>query len=123
MKYRTVIELVCEASDKEDAMNIAGDYLKGDVDFGVDMRCKTNSFVMHKVKKYALTSVVALLLCVSMLFTISPMGAQEKISSTSSLNFQSTSTILPALKTKHKEEFKQEWEQKKDEAVLEYLKK
>ena len=123
MKYRTVIELVCEASDKEDAMNIAGDYLKGDMDFGVDMKCSTNSLRMHKVRKYALTSVVAILLCASMIFSVSPFGAQEKISSTSSLDFRSTSTILPALKTKNKEDFKKEWTQKKNEAVLEYIKK
>ena len=38
MKYRTVIELICEATNEEEAINTAGDYLRGDVDFGVVFR-------------------------------------------------------------------------------------
>ena len=38
MKYRTIIEVICEAQDKDDAYNIAGDYLRGHVEFVV-LRC------------------------------------------------------------------------------------
>ena len=123
MKYRTLIELICEASDREDASNIAGDYLKGDVDFGVEMRCKTVSLWEHRVKKYAVSCTVAVLVLVSFLLKVAPTGLQAEKESSAVIGFSNTYTILPALKTKHKDEFKSDWEKKKNEAVFEYLKK
>ena len=40
-KYKTVIEVVCEAEDKGEALDVAGEYLRGSIDSGVMMRCKT----------------------------------------------------------------------------------
>lgn len=115
MKYRTVIELICEAADKEDASHIAGDYLKGDVDFGVEMKCTTDSLWEHRMKKSAATCVVTLLIFSAFLFKVSsaPDGSANKL--IPQLGIRNTSTVMPALKTTNKEEFKKEWEEKTKE--------
>ncbi|MBD3380257.1 MAG: hypothetical protein GF408_07340 [Candidatus Omnitrophica bacterium] len=41
MKYITVIEIICDAPDEEEAYNTAGEYLRGKEDFGVSMTCRT----------------------------------------------------------------------------------
>ena len=41
MRYKTVIELICEEKDAEEAGHLAGEYLKGNVDNGVIMHCRT----------------------------------------------------------------------------------
>ena len=37
-KYRTVIELVCEAEDRHEAVDMAGEYLRGSLKNGVSMK-------------------------------------------------------------------------------------
>ena len=123
MRYRTVIELICDASDKEDASNIAGEYLKGDVDFGVDMKCRTESMVSHRVKKYAATCAVFVLIVSALLLKVMPAGDAGKDAAVSRWGISGTYTVVPELKTQDQSEFKQEWEEKKDEAVLDYIKK
>ena len=123
MKYRTVIELICDASDSEDAINTAGDYLKGEVDFGVEMRCEAVSLWAYRVKKYAAASVVTVLVFSTFLLKVTPIAGNEKTGVSARLGFRNTCTIMPALKTKNGSDFKTEWEKKKEEAVLEYLKK
>ena len=39
MQYKTVIEIICEAVDDHEALDIAGEFLKGDLEAGVEMRC------------------------------------------------------------------------------------
>jgi len=123
MKYRTVIELICDAVDAEDAGNMAGDYLKGEIDFGVAMRCKTQSLAGHRLKKYTAACLIACLTFSMLLLKVTPAGDGERVHDKSRAGFQSTYTIMPVLKTKHKDDFKSVWEKKKDDAVLDCLKK
>ena len=123
MKYRTVLELVCDAPSTEEASNLAGDYLKGEVDFGVEMKCKTVSLVAHNVKKYTVCSIIAALIFSTLLLKVTPLGGEEKICNSSRIGFRGTYTVTPALKTKHKADFKKEWLKRKEEAVLDYIKK
>ena len=123
MKYRTIIELICDAADSEDAGNIAGDYLKGEIDFGVEMKCKTVSLWAHRMKRYTSACAVTFLILSTLFFKFVPVENAETGKVSQRLAFKSTYTVTPELKTKHKEEFKKEWAKKKDEAVLEYIKK
>jgi hypothetical protein len=125
MKYRTVIELICNASDKEEASNIAGDYLKGDIDFGVDMKCRTESLAGHNVLKYAVSSALIMLVIATFSFKVTPVSMEKGSDGGSGVRvaFRDTHTVMPELKTKHREDFKQEWQERKDDAILEYLKK
>ena len=63
-----------------------------------------------------------LLVFSTLLFKVTPIGVESGNSTSSRIGFQNTYTVMPALKTKHKADFKKEWEQKKDEAVLDFLK-
>ncbi|MBD3425827.1 MAG: hypothetical protein GF409_01195 [Candidatus Omnitrophica bacterium] len=47
MKYKTVIEIVCDAYDEDDACHIAGEYLRGNEEFGVLMTFNTHSMNPH----------------------------------------------------------------------------
>lgn len=122
MKYRTIIELVCEAEDKDAATHIAGDYLKGDMDFGVEMHCKTESVWGHKIGKYAASSAVALIVLGSFILGGMPVQVDVQTPARSRVSLTTTSTVMPELKTQNGEEFRHEWEQKKDDAILDYLK-
>ena len=122
MKYRTMIEVISEASDVEDATNIAGEYLKGDIDFGVQMRCKTVSLRSHRAKRYAARGAIAVVMLTMLFLTGISVGGGEKILGSQRMGISNTCTIMPALKTKHRDAFKAEWKAKKDQAVLEYIK-
>jgi len=123
MKYRTVLELICDAADAEDASNMAGDYLRGEIDFGVTMKCKTRSLRSHRVRKYTVSSLIAILTFSTLLLKVTPIGDVEKTHGSVQPGFRSTYAVMPALKTKHRVDFKKEWAEKKSEAVMEYLKK
>jgi len=123
MKYRTVIELVCNAKDAEEASHLAGEYLNGSLDFGVHMNCKTTTVCTHRVKKYVFSVLILGLFASSFIFGNLQVGDSNSVKSSASVSSFSTSTVMPALKTQDQEKFKEEWENKKDEAVLEYIKK
>jgi len=118
-----MIELICDAADEEDAGNIAGEYLRGKVDFGVEMKCRTGSFRAHKVKKYTGACAITCLVFSGLLLNVTPIGVDTKIRDSAHPGFRDTCTIMPVLKTRHKSDFKKEWEKKKGEVVLDYLKK
>ena len=121
MKYRTMIEIVCEASDKEEAYNTAGEYLRNKIDSGVQMSCKTEPLWAHKAVKYSLSSVLMIMLFAAFLLRVTPISGEAK--SGTGICASNTYTIMPELKTKHTADFKKEWENKKEEAVLEFIKK
>ena len=123
MKYRTLIEIVCDASDKEEATNIAGDYLKGDIDFGVTMKSETVPLVSHRIRKYSAAVIFIFIVASTLLLKVSPVSVAFSTKAPCYQNFENAFTILPALKTRYRPDFKEEWEKKKDEAVLDYLKK
>ena len=124
MKFKTIIELICDAADKDDAMNIAGDYLRGEEDFGVrSMRCTTISLRTQRVIRYTATSLVALLFFSVLICRFISQEKGAEFCSQRSVGRGSTYTVVPELKTGNDEDFKADWEKKKDAAVLEYLKK
>jgi hypothetical protein len=123
MKYRTVIELICEAADKEDAFHTAGEYLRGEVESGVEMKCKAISLKVHRMLRYGIASVLVVFLFSTLAAGIATRGREESLRNISELVLSNTCTIQPVLHTKHKTGFKEKWETKKDEAILEYLKK
>ena len=117
MKYRTLIEIICEAADKDEAYNIAGDYLRGQVDFGIEMRCKTAKLWEHKVMKYGLMCAISVVLFSALVLNVTPLGGDETVRDPSAFGVRNTFTMMPALKTKHRADFKHEWQTKKQEVV------
>ncbi len=122
MRYKTTIELICDANNSDDASNIAGEYLKGDIDFGVNMRCKTESLLASRARKCTALFLTTTFVFFVLIMRMTPISVDAKISGPAK-RISETYTILPALKTKHKADFKVEWEERRDEAVIEYLKK
>ncbi|MBD3427148.1 MAG: hypothetical protein GF409_07975 [Candidatus Omnitrophica bacterium] len=116
MKYRTVIELTCEAPDKDEACDMAGAYLKGDIDFGVDMICTTSSLPTHRLTKCAVVISVFLVLSLITILRFSPIGCAEKVTGSRNEGFCSAYALMPALKTKHRGGFKGAWEKKHQRA-------
>ncbi len=124
MRYRTVLEVICNAANKDEACDIAGEYLKGNIDFGVEMKCHTESLAGHKATRYVASSVLVLLVLASFTFRVTPVSVEEGAETRTryQIGIHDTHTVMPALKTRHREDFKQEWQDRKDEAILEYLK-
>ncbi|MFH1395162.1 MAG: hypothetical protein ABIH09_03300 [Candidatus Omnitrophota bacterium] len=123
MRYRTVIELICDASDRDEACNMAGEYLKGDIDFGVQMKFKTDSLLGHKVKRCALNCAAVFFVVVSFITLFAPdVNNNEGAQSSIYMKLRNTCTVMPVLKTQHTAGFKNDWTKKKDEAVLDYIK-
>ena len=123
MKYRTVIEVICDASSRDEALHTAGEFLRSNVEFGVEMRSKSMPLRAHKAIKYAGTSLLAITLILVSLIRVPVGGKENNASGIARFGLENTCTVMPSLKTQDKADFKDNWEAKKNEAVLDYLKK
>lgn len=122
MKYRTIIELVCNAPDKEEANHAAGEYLRGGIDSGIEMRSRTVALSTHRLAKYGIRTALTVLFISALLFNVIPSGSDARQTHVRSIRLSGTCTVQPGLKTSGESEFKKDWERKKEEAVLDYLK-
>ena len=116
MKYRTIIELVTEAEDKNEAMDIVGEFLNGGIDSGVRMKCQTVVFRRHKL----LYAGIFFALTCMLLGTIS-FGYVKNAPGVFS-NIKNTSAVQPPLKTSRKASFRDKWQEEETKKVLEYIK-
>lgn len=108
MKYRTTIEIVSEAKDKNEAMEIVGEYLSGNITSGVRMKCLTDP--VNSYTRIIVTTLLFLaLLGGSILSAIYTKPGAGTLSSTPGV-----SAIQPPLKTsaadKKSMNFKKEWQ-------------
>lgn len=104
MEYKTVIEIINEAENPTEAADIAGEYLRGEIDSGVTIRCATKPF-----KRYLTLRMVFILL-----IAISFIGISTFRIKNSTLNIivprRNTSAVQPPLKTHiHDNNFVDEW--------------
>lgn len=118
MKYRTMIELVCEASDKDDACHVAGEYLRGTVDSGVKMKFKTRLLQTHRAFKCGIVSFAVLFCFAALLFSVIEPGKDGQVSD-SKFRIPESCTVQPELKTNTVDKFRRAWETKQNEAMLE----
>jgi hypothetical protein len=121
MKYRTTIEVVTEAENKKEAMEVVDDYLTGNLISGVDMRCTTRP--VHAYSKGVISvAIVSIILVVGALSFVRIDTATKTISYS-----PGSSTVQPPLKTTSKDiasaDFKKEWEKKHTTEALEKIKK
>ncbi|MDD4012924.1 MAG: hypothetical protein PHW14_01860 [Candidatus Omnitrophica bacterium] len=123
MKYRTIIEIISEANDPEEASNMAGEYLRGKMDFGVAMKCRTTKLWEHKAVKYTLCSAMGFVMLLAVMMNVTPLGGEETVRESSALGVGNTFTLMPALKTKHKAGFRKEWQDMREEVANKYIKK
>jgi len=116
MKYRTVIEIIAEAKDKNEAMDIAGEFLNGGIESGVHMKCRTMLF-----RPYALLGVgVFFVLACALLGTVSLRYFTNGADIFPGAG--NTSAVQPPLKTSDQTAFRGQWQEEEAKKVLEYIK-
>ncbi len=109
MKYKTNIEITSDAANKDEAMEIVGDYLSGNIASGIDMKYATKSVHFYNNK-------TAKIVAVALLTTIGFFsGVKAKPQQNFSINTCQMATVTPPLKTseanKNDMRFKKEWQQ------------
>lgn len=108
MKYRTTIEIVSEAKDKNEAMDIVGEYLSGNITSGVRMKCLTDP--VNSYARMVVTTLLFLALLGGSIFS----ALYTKPGAITMTSIPGVSAIQPPLKTsvadKKSLEFKQEWQ-------------
>lgn len=107
MKYRTTIQLITEASDKNEALDIASEYLAGNISSGVDLRWSARPAYHNVVKVAGAVTVAAMV----MIAVVVVPQARQAIGVNPSA--PATSAIQPPLKTsadRLSAEFKKEWQ-------------
>lgn len=120
MKYKTVIEVVTEAKDKSEALDIVGEYLSGEVFSGVHMKYSTRS--VNGLKTAAITvTALSILLAVGALsfFLMRPYSAQVP-------SHAGMSATQPPLQTHALQvsdaQFKAKWQDKHNKEAIRKIK-
>lgn len=116
MKYRTTIELIAEAETEDEAVDLAGEFLRGNIESGVEMKCRTKP-----VKAYTLFRIAILLI----LITVFAGAASFKHLRGSSNTFapqRNFGAIQPPLKTSSSNTFNDNWKEKENKRVLDSIK-
>lgn len=121
LKYKTNIEITSEAKDKNEAMEIVGDYLSGNIASGIEMKCVTKP--VHFYNSTA-TKAALIILLVTVGFL---SGARTQSGENFSVNTCRMDAVTPPLKTSNAGSkdlyFKKEWQEKQAKEVLDYIKK
>lgn len=120
MRYRTVIEVVTEAKDKSEAMEIVGEYLSGDVFSGVEMKYSTRA--VNGIKKAAITvTALSLILAAGMLSLYMVRSMSAGTPSVSGM-----SAVQPPLQTRvvhlRDAQFKSQWQEEHSKEALRKIK-
>jgi len=119
-KYRTKIEITSQAANKDEAMEIVGDYLSGNITSGIDMEYTTTQVRFYD-NSVAKALAVLLVISIGFLFSVktTPEGRVQ-------LGACQIAAVQPPLKTatadKNKLKFKKEWEEKQTREALNLIK-
>ena len=89
MRYKTVIEVVCDAANEEDAYHIAGEYLRSNDEVGTIMVSKTLSLKKDRIGKITACGLIIFgLICMFLSGYVSyNMQADKKMINSASKNF------------------------------------
>lgn len=120
-KYKTNIEITSEAKNKDEAMEIVGEYLSGNIVSGIDMKCVTKPvrFYNHTASKIAATAILVMIGFLS--------GVKAKPDHNLITAMYRTDAMQAPLKTsdanKHDLKFKEEWNEKQTREALNFIKR
>ena len=107
-KYKTVIEVVCEAENSNQALDIAGEYLRGALNSGVTMKCQTGP--AYNGTRILITAFFLVgLIGVGLLFAGSPQPSQGEMADLVSLN-ACQAPLKTNMSDKAKADFKARWQ-------------
>lgn len=120
MKYKTTIEIMSEAEDKNEAAEIVGEYLSGNLVSGVDMKCTTRP--VNNRTCYVIGIAAVLLLAAISVMPLMYGGNSQSLSA----GVPGNSAILPPLKTsiadKKEAGFKKMWQDRQTKAAIDFIK-
>ena len=120
MQFKTTIQIITEAKDKDEAMEIAGEYLSGNLNTGIDMQCRTAP-VRAALKQTGIALGVILIVGLLLLHGPYLRHSQSFIQA-----MPETNVVQPPLKTSPSDrssDFKKEWQARHTEEALNYIKK
>jgi len=121
MKFRTTIQIVAEAKDRNEATEIAGEYLSGNLATGVDMKVRTAP--VRNNGKYAAVAIIVLI--VAGIFMVH--GSDLRQSNNFAYSVPGNSVIQPPLKTSSQADksvhFKDEWRSRHTKEALDSIKR
>jgi len=119
-RYKTIIEIISEAENTSEAADIAGDYLQGQLDSGISMRCSTKAIKSPiPLKIFALGLILIGTLSYASYLEIKEDGMKSK-----SLSLVPVSACQPPLKTMMSaKEFTDEWQGEKTKTALDFAKR
>ena len=108
MRYKTTIQIVTDARDRNEAVEMTDEYLAGHLASGVDMRCSTRPAYHSAVRTVSVVAVSALLM---LAIVVTP---QVRHATGIAPAGNGASAIQPPLKTSSADrlsaEFKKEWQ-------------
>lgn len=115
MKFKTVIKLVSDAQDKNEAIDLVDDYLAGNIVSGVDMKCVTRR--VHNTAKIVGACALVLAITAGVIVSSYTRHPQNMLQSVPGV-----SAVQPPLKTSNiankSPEFKNEWQERHTKEAL-----
>lgn len=108
MKYRTMIEIVSDANSENEALDIVGEFLSGNITSGVNMKCVTDPIHSYP-KMIAVTLLFLALLGGTILSTVYSRPGTYVISNTPGVSAVQPPLTMTAAEEKMTE-FKKEWQ-------------
>lgn len=120
MRFKTTIQLVSDARDRSEALDLVEEYLAGNIVSGVDMKCVTRP-LCSKAKVAGMAAI--LLAIVAGIFAGSQIKHPQNILQT----IPGASAVQSPLKTSditHRSpEFKEEWRDRQTKEALDQIKR
>lgn len=120
-RYKTKIEITSPAANKDEAMEIVGDYLSGNITSGIDMKYATRQIRFYDHSAAKITAVI-LMVGIGFLFSVKP-STQGHLS----VGACQMAAVQPPLQTSkinaNDAEFKKEWEARQTREALDFIKK
>ncbi len=127
-KYKTIIEVETEAADQLEAMDIAGEYLRGNLDSGVVMKCRIQNVNGYKTVGYTFVSILLMIALATGIYGFytthaTPLCKETASSVTLALSGSSSDAMQPALvaNSSDKAAFREKWEKQQNKVLLEKL--
>jgi hypothetical protein len=121
VQYKTIIELITDADDEREAVDVAGEYLRGSYNSDVPLRVQTQSLSKRNYSALGYTIFICLMAitCSFIWFSAGRTYQQITINKQHSLE---TYAVQPPLRTDLTQEagkkFKQSWDKLYKEKVL-----
>lgn len=116
MRYKTTIEVFTEAEDKREAIDIAGEYLRGALE--ADAQIRVRAIPIRWALSLRLLGVVLCIGILAMVYFVGNRGSDYRLARTKKESVTSYA-VHPPLKI-GTEEFREAWEKEEREVVNSY---